>query len=134
MVKPLPPWFRPALLAVAAIALFAPFTREISDFDFWWTLKSGQYIAETHRLPVPDPFAFTTPMSHDAYAGESVVRRFNLTFVVGASNILNIVNLGTPNGVLLSPLFNKTQTLAGGQFGSPVPGTRSIIFQSNFSF
>jgi hypothetical protein len=80
MVKPLPPWFPPALLAVAAIALFAPFTREISDFDFWWTLKSGQYIAETHHLPVPDPFAFTTPMSHDAYAGESIVRRFNLTF------------------------------------------------------
>ncbi len=61
-------------------------------------------------------------------------RRYNLTFVLGASNILNIVNLGTPNGVLLSPLFNQTQTLAGGQFGSPVPGTRSIIFQSNFSF
>jgi len=61
-------------------------------------------------------------------------RRYNLTFVVGASNILNIVNLGPPNGVLLSPLFNRTQTLAGGQFGSPVPGTRSIIFQTNFTF
>jgi hypothetical protein len=80
MVKPLRPWFRPALLAVAAIALFALFTREISDFDFWWTLKSGQYIAGTHRLPTPDPFAFTTPLARDAYAGESVVRRFNLTF------------------------------------------------------
>jgi hypothetical protein len=80
MVKRLPRWFRPALLAIAAIALFAPFTREVSDFDFWWTLKSGQYIAEAHRLPVPDPFAFTTPLARDAYAGESVVRRFNLTF------------------------------------------------------
>jgi hypothetical protein len=80
MVKSIPLWFRPALLAVAAIALFAPFTREVSDFDFWWTLKSGQYIAEAHRLPVPDPFAFTTPLAHDAYGGESVVRRFNLTF------------------------------------------------------
>jgi hypothetical protein len=47
---------------------------------------------------------------------------------------LNVVNLGTPNGVLLSPLFNKTQTLAGGQFGSPTPGTRNITFQTNFSF
>ncbi len=80
MVKPLPTWFRPVLLAVAALALLALFTREISDYDFWWTLKSGRYIAETHRLPVPDPFAFTTPLARDAYAGESVVRRFNLTF------------------------------------------------------
>jgi hypothetical protein len=64
----------------------------------------------------------------------TVPRRYNLTFVAGASNILNMVNLGTPNGVLLSPLFNKTQTLAGGQFGSPDPGMRNIVFQTNFSF
>ena len=64
----------------------------------------------------------------------TVPRRYNLTFVAGASNIFNMVNLGTPNGVLLSPLFNKTQTLAGGQFSSPDPGTRNIVFQTNFSF
>ena len=64
----------------------------------------------------------------------TVPRRYNLTFVAGANNVFNIVNLGTPNGVLLSPLFNKTQTLAGGQFGSPTPGTRNIVFQTNFSF
>lgn len=69
-----------ALSALAAVALLALFSREISDFDFWWTLESGKYIAQNHRLPVPDPFAFTTPMAHDTYAGESVVRHFNLTF------------------------------------------------------
>lgn len=61
-------------------------------------------------------------------------RRYNLTFVVGADNLFNIVNLGTPNGVLLSPLFNQTQSLAGGQFGNSTPGTRSLFFQTNFSF
>jgi hypothetical protein len=61
-------------------------------------------------------------------------RRFNLTFAVGANNLFNIVNLGTPNGVLLSPLFNKTQSLAGNQFGGPVAGNRSIFLQSSFSF
>ncbi len=80
MPRPVLKWFQPALLAIAALALLSLFSREISDFDFWWTLKSGQYIAQMHRLPVPDPFAFTTPMAHDAYAGESIVRRFNLTF------------------------------------------------------
>ena len=61
-------------------------------------------------------------------------RRYNLTLVAGANNLFNIVNWGTPNGVLLSPLFNKTQSLAGGQFGSPVPGNRSIFLQSSFTF
>jgi hypothetical protein len=60
--------------------------------------------------------------------------RYNLTLVAGANNLFNIVNWGTPNGVLLSPLFNKTQSLAGGQFGSPVPGNRSIFLQSSFTF
>jgi hypothetical protein len=61
-------------------------------------------------------------------------RRFNLTLAAGANDIFNIVNWGTPNGVLSSPLFNKTQSLAGGQFGSSVPGNRSIFLQSTFSF
>jgi hypothetical protein len=61
-------------------------------------------------------------------------RRYNLTFVVGASNILNIVNWGTPNGVLGSPLFNQSQSLAGGAFANPTPGNRAIVFQTNLTF
>ena len=61
-------------------------------------------------------------------------RRYNLTLAVGASNLLNIVNRSTPNGVLLSPIFNKSQSLADGPFANPTPGNRAIIFQANFSF
>jgi len=61
-------------------------------------------------------------------------RRFNLILAAGINNLFNIVNWGTPNGVLLSPLFNKTQSLANGQFGSPVPGNSSVFLQSTFSF
>jgi len=43
-------------------------------------------------------------------------RPFNLTFVAVARNMLNVVNLAPPNGVMTSPLFNKTQSLAGNQF------------------
>ncbi len=57
-------------------------------------------------------------------------RRFNLTFVVVGLNVLNVVNLGTPNGVMDSPLFNQTQSLAGGQFSTPTPGNRAILFQT----
>ena len=61
-------------------------------------------------------------------------RRYNLTFIVGASNLFNIVNLGTPNGVLNSPIFNQSQSLAGGAFANPTPGNRAFIFQTNFTF
>jgi hypothetical protein len=61
-------------------------------------------------------------------------RRYNLTFVVGGSNVLNIVNWGTPNGVLNSPLFNQSQSLAGGAFANPTPGNRAIVFQTNLTF
>lgn len=61
-------------------------------------------------------------------------RRYNLTFAVIADNLFNMVNWGTPNGVLLSPLFGQTQTLAGGQFGSRLPGNRTIYLQTELSF
>jgi len=61
-------------------------------------------------------------------------RKYNLTFVAVALNVLNVVNWGTPNGVMTSPLFGKTQSLAGGQFGTPTPGNRTIFFQTQFSF
>jgi hypothetical protein len=38
------------------------------------------------------------------------------------------------NGVLESPLFNQTQSLAGGQFGNPFPANRAILLESTFSF
>lgn len=64
----------------------------------------------------------------------TVPRKYNLTFIVGALNVFNIVNRGTPNGVLNSPLFGKTQTLASGPFGMPAPGNRDIFMQALFSF
>jgi hypothetical protein len=64
---------------------------------------------------------------------ESAPRRYNLTFVLSAANLFNLVNLSPPNGVLLSPLFNKSQALAPG-FQSATPGNRAISFQTSFSF
>ncbi len=61
-------------------------------------------------------------------------RRYNLVFAVGVDNLFNMVNLGPPNGVLLSPLFNQSLTLAGAEFASPTPGNRSITLQTTFSF
>jgi hypothetical protein len=75
------PWHRlhlvlTVLAAVLCLGLLSP---EIRDSDFWWHLRSGQYIVETRSLPAPDPFAYTTAGAPAAYPGEAAVRRFNLT-------------------------------------------------------
>ena len=64
----------------------------------------------------------------------SVPRKYNLTLAVAAINALNIVNLAPPNGTLSSPLFGKSQALAGGPYGSPVPGNRFVMAQATFAF
>lgn len=64
----------------------------------------------------------------------TVPRKYSLTFVVTSFNVLNIVNRGTPNGVLISTLFGKTQSLAGGPFGSQTAGNRSVLLQAMFNF
>jgi hypothetical protein len=71
--------FRIALPALCAVFLFGLFSPEIYDSDFWWHLRTGQYIVERRALPVPDPFSWTTAQARDAYPGEGRTRRFNLT-------------------------------------------------------
>ena len=65
--------------------------------------------------------------------GQNVSYRYNLTLGIGAMNAFNIVNLGAPVGQLSSPIFGKSNSLAGG-FGPPGGGNRRIDFQVMFSF
>jgi hypothetical protein len=67
------------LLALSAALLMGWFSPEISDPDFWWHLKTGQYVLQEHSLPAPDPFAYTSAMGSPAYRGELRTRYFNLT-------------------------------------------------------
>jgi hypothetical protein len=59
------------LASLAALCLLGVFSTEIADTDFWWHLKTGQYVIQNHTLPVPDPFAYTPSPGATAY--------FNLT-------------------------------------------------------
>lgn len=67
------------LLALAAIFLLGLFATEMSDSDSWWNLATGRYVVTEHRLPVPDPFAYTTAGAAPVYPGEERTRYFNLT-------------------------------------------------------
>lgn len=49
-------------LTLLAILLFFGFSSwfiKLSDLDFWWHIKTGQYILEHKGLPDKDPFTFT---------------------------------------------------------------------------
>ena len=74
---PLP--IRWGLLAAAALLLLGIFSTEVADTDSWWHLAAGRYIVEQGRLPVPDPFSYTSELGDPSYPGEEKVRRFNLT-------------------------------------------------------
>jgi hypothetical protein len=60
-------------------------------------------------------------------------RRYSINFAANARNVFNNVNLATPVGVLNSPLFGKSNALAGGFFSSSA-SNRSIDLQVSFSF
>src|SRR5215469_16777253 len=77
--KPAPRWLRPAVLGLLLLLLLSWLSRKTADSDTWWHLKTGQFIVTQHRLPVPDPFAWTTYIGKSAYPGEEVTRYFNLT-------------------------------------------------------
>ena len=67
------------LLGLSGLLLLGLFSTELADPDAWWHLATGRYIVTQHRLPVPDPFAYTTAMAPPANPAEARTRYFNLT-------------------------------------------------------
>lgn len=124
-----------------------PFDLGTGPANFVWHVRASKVIGIGPRIKTEGEGQSFTPGQGGGVGGRGIgsggpsirldaaaPRRYNLTLAAGFNNIFNIVNLGTPNGVLLSPLFNKTQSLANGPYGSPVPGNRSVFLQSTFSF
>lgn len=67
---------------------------------------------------------------------QAIARKYSLTFAAWGTNVLNHTNYGTPSGVILSPNFLTSQSLAGGFFrgGGGSSANRSIMLQAMFSF
>ena len=101
-----PPWIRPVVLALAGLLLLGWFSSASSDSDTWWTLKTGQYIAQHRSLAVPDPFSFTTYMGTASLPHEATMRDYNLKFEWLAELLLYLLYAaaGFPGVVLLRAL------------------------------
>jgi hypothetical protein len=65
--------------------------------------------------------------------GNPTNRKYGLTFSVSAQNLFNNVNVGTPVGVVTSPIFGEANTLAGRPF-STTTANRRLDLQVLFSF
>jgi hypothetical protein len=101
MTKTAPAWLRPAIVVLAGFLLIACFSTEVADSDTFWHLKTGQYLLEHHKLPLPDPFSFTTYLG-TPQPWEETVRAFNLTHEWLAQVILYLAYVaGGFGGVVL---------------------------------
>ena len=67
------------------------------------------------------------------FGGGSTSRRYNLTFSISATNLLNHQNLGAPVGDVNSSRFGESISLAGGFFGTAA-ANRRVDLQARFSF
>jgi hypothetical protein len=65
-------------LLIFLIFIFGIFSINIWDPDFWWHLKTGEYIYQTGSLPETDPFAYTS-LTKDPVNPESKRIKFILT-------------------------------------------------------
>lgn len=70
---------------------------------------------------------------HPSWWGNPENTKYNLTFGISVHNVFNNINLGTPVGNLGSPLFGRSNSLAGGPFSTQA-ANRRIDLQVRFTF
>src|ERR1700730_4635128 len=98
-----PAWLRPLIRALLGFGLLGLFSSAAVDPDTWWHLAAGKYIWQNHKLPVPDPFSYTTDLGQPSYNGELQTRHFNLTHEWGMELVLYLAYAmgGFPGMILL---------------------------------
>ena len=74
------------LLILLFTLVFGLFSVEIKDPDFWWHLKTGEYIYQSGALPMTDPFAFTSlqkdPLNPESKRIQFILNQYWLAQVV----------------------------------------------------
>ena len=98
-------------------------------------LRLGKTIGFGHAMRSSTPGA-TPPRTATPARTPASEKPVKLTFAVLATNILNHVNRGVPIGNLSSPLFGRSNSVAGAGMNSPLGsgGNRRLDLQVNLAF
>ena len=117
--------FKIFLFMIFFVFMFGLFSVEIKDPDFWWHLKTGEYIHQHGALPETDPFAFTS-LTKDPIDPQSKRIKFILTqywfaqtifyWVYHLSGLQGIIYLRASLLTLLLLLLYKCIRREGGGF------------------
>lgn len=145
------PWWARALLLALAIAagiiVVLYLSRAIRDPDFFWHLKTGEWIWQNKSLPEKDPFAFSTPevqssrehfiltaywlsqlIFYGVYEGGGWLGIIALRFIVVGWLIYLLVRRGMGDGIIRAGLLLIFLTLFLREYNIDRPQVYSFVF------
>src|SRR5262249_1490625 len=83
------------LIAFFALLIFAAAARSITDPDFWWHLRTGQYILETRAIPHTDIYSSvkfgSEWVTHEWLSEVLMYSSFRLTSYAGLITIFALI-------------------------------------------
>ncbi len=116
---------RTILFIMAFVLIFGFFSAQIKDPDFFWHLKTGQYIYQTGSLPATDPFAYTSlpkdPLNPESKRIKFILKQYWLAQVIfykvyDLAGFQGIIYLRASILALLILLIYKGMRREGGGF------------------
>jgi hypothetical protein len=115
------------LLFLFVAAVFSVSLVPINSHDFWWHLKTGEYILQFHTLPDQDPFTYTSVPDDPDYPGRPlfVLRQFWLAQVAYAlvNNAFGLQGIIVARGLLYVAIALLVLSIAA---KGPAPGASLI--------
>ena len=123
------------------ILIFFITLRPIADADFWWHLRTGEWIATTHSIPHTDPFSFTeTGKPWVAHEWLSELLMFWI-YSLGGTPLLTLIFSGIITAAFFliyrispgKPYVAGFSLLLGALATAPVWGVRPQIFSMVFT-
>lgn len=120
-------WPYLASIAVLCIAAFSIAAIPINSNDFWWHLKTGQYIVEERILPETDPFTYTAMPDDPDFPGRPkfILKQYWLSQTVYAA-VYN--GFGLSGIIVLRGLTYASIALIAALLASAVSARRASLF------
>ncbi len=132
--------------AIFFLALFALTARNVTDPDFGWHLRTGEYIVTTHSVPEVDSFSFTAPgqprLVHDWLTDAAMYLLYRiggegaliLFFSLVGALAFGLLYLRCEGKPYIAAFVVLLAALAAAPFWGVRPQTLSLLFTSIFLY